>query len=169
MEMVPGAPVPEGDRAFGAMRGRQRHKGLDLYADMGTSVLSPVAGKVVRASDVWVTGFSGYGRHVVLDLGDGRELLIGHFDDLEVVPGDEVVRGDLLGTVGDTKFTREDKTARFEESEPHVHVELLRGSFPVRHPDTARLDPSDLVFGVALATLLKQLKKKRWFPVMEEL
>lgn len=149
MPMVAAAAVPKGSRAFGAKRRRKdgskrNHNGIDLYAPLGDPVHAPVAGTIRLASKVWRERFSGYGRFVVLDFGD-MELLVGHLEDVDVAEGDKVVKGQQIGTVGDTKFTKADKTARFDDAKPHVHVELLRGRYPV-HPDTARLDPTALAF-----------------------
>lgn len=162
--IVPGAPVPKGTRRFGALRGksRRRHNGVDLYAKLGDDVLAPIDGTVRLASMVWVPRFSGYGRFVVLDIGDGREMLFAHFDDVAVKAGQVVKRGDLLGTVGDTKFTRKNKLARFDSSKPHIHAELLRGRYPA-NAAVARLDPSELAFAAG-----GPQKKKRVFLVTVE-
>lgn len=161
--MVAPAGRPSGPSTYGATRRRsdgtkRTHAGVDLYAPAGTPITSPAAGMVRHAHKTYAEGFSGYGRVVVVRLDSGGEILVAHLDGINVARGQRVKRGDLLGTVGDTAFTRENPRARFESSEPHAHVEFLpRGSYPVPR-GTPRGDPTGLAFYPELGQRVKPPK-----------
>ncbi len=151
MPMVAPAARPKGGSLFGAPRVADDgsptvHRGVDLYADMGTPITSPGAGTVMHANDAWVKGFGGYGRLVVVALDSGGEILAGHLNTLSVGVGDRVKRGERIGTVGDTSYTDDNPTGRFQKTPPHVHVEYLAaGGYPVRR-EVPRDDPTALAF-----------------------
>jgi septal ring factor EnvC (AmiA/AmiB activator) len=73
------------------------HKGLDIRAAEGASVLSVHQGLVVHAG--W---FSGYGNLLIVDHGDGYYSLFAHLASLGVAVGDWVTTGQQLGKVGQT-------------------------------------------------------------------
>ena len=128
---------------FGADRGGHIHQGVDIYAPAGSEVVAPFAGVVGHVNRKWASGFSGYGKAVIVrsELPDGRRIWImfSHLGKIAVRAGDQVAAGELLGTVGTTKYTRADKTGHFESSDPHVHVEVTAN--PWRHT-AVRLDPA---------------------------
>lgn len=139
-----------GSRAFGAVRsyarGKRRHAGVDLFAPKGTPVVAVSRGTVSRAEDSYAPGFRGYGRIVVLHTDAGPYVLYSHLEAVRVRPGERVDAGDVLGTVGDTRFTAHDPSARFQRSKPHLHFELSPRAYP--QPSTAlRLDPAVLYGG----------------------
>lgn len=141
---VPSRP----SRRFGGARADAPHKGVDLYAPRGEEVRAPAAGVVQHAHTTYFPGFGLYGRVVVVALDRGGELLVAHLEDVRVRAGERVARGTVLGTVGDTEFTQKDPTKRFEDSEPHAHVEYLtQGSYPVRR-SVPRENPNALAFYV---------------------
>lgn len=143
-QTVPSRP----SRRFGGPRGDRKHQGVDLYAPRGDVVRSPAAGVVQHAHTTYFPGFGLYGRVVVVALDRGGELLVAHLEDVRVRAGERVAPGTILGTVGDTEFTQEDPTKRFDESEPHAHVEYLtQGSYPVRR-SVPRENPNALAFYV---------------------
>lgn len=114
------------------------HQGVDLVAPVGTLVYSPVAGTVRFASERWQQGFSGYGAVVVVS--DGSvELLFAHLSRVDVTPGEQVQRGQVLGAVGRTAFTREDHAALLQ-SGPHLHFEVSPSPYP-QDSEAPRLDP----------------------------
>ncbi len=82
---------------YGAPRGGRRHAGVDIRGRRGEPVLAAAAGTVVFSGTL-----RGYGRTVILSHGDGYETLYAHNADLLVGPGDEVVRGQPVATVGRT-------------------------------------------------------------------
>lgn len=73
------------------------NSGVQIKAAMGTPIRA-VAGGLVRYAD-W---FKGYGKLVILDHGEGYYSLYAQADELNVSEGQEVVAGQVIGTVGDT-------------------------------------------------------------------
>jgi len=89
--------------------GQEFHKGVDISAPTGTPIHVTADG-IVRLADME----SGYGRLVVVDHGGGVETWYAHMSKYYVHAGQEVRRGELLGTVG----TSGRVTA------PHLHYEV---------------------------------------------
>lgn len=85
------------------------HKGQDISAPMGTPVIGTADGVVVIAG--WQRG---YGRVVYLDHGNGLSTRYGHLSRIDVVEGQTVKRGELLGLVGSTG----------RSTGPHLHYEV---------------------------------------------
>ena len=77
---------------------KQPHFGIDLAAPEGAPVLA-AAGGVVRMAqrDLYFTGGT-----IILDHGHGVTTTYLHLSRLDVVPGQDVVRGELIGKVGKT-------------------------------------------------------------------
>jgi murein hydrolase activator len=73
------------------------HSGIDVRCAAGTQVRAIHAGRVVHSG--W---FHGYGNLMIVDHGDGYFSLMAHLGTLERATGDEVRRGDVVGTVGDS-------------------------------------------------------------------
>ena len=71
------------------------HKGLDISAPSGTPVRATADGTVKLAGMV-----NGYGREVIIDHGHGIETGYGHLSAFAVMPGETVVRGQVIGYVG---------------------------------------------------------------------
>ncbi len=92
------------------------HKGLDISALDGTPVRATADGTVKTAGMV-----SGYGREVVLDHGRGMETCYGHMSRFAVMPGETVVRGQVIGYVG--------HSGRVTGS--HLHYEVRIRNAPV--------------------------------------
>ncbi len=72
--------------------------GIELRADAGAPVLAVSAGRIVHTG--WLRGF---GRIVIVDHGEGHHTLSAHLSRAAVGAGDEVVRGQTIGFVGDTE------------------------------------------------------------------
>ncbi len=88
---------------------REAHHGVTLAAPVGEPVLAPGAGRVLfagtlreRRSNEWTR----LGTVVVLDHGGGVVTVFGHLDGTSVRRGQRVARGDHIGTVGRTGWTR---------------------------------------------------------------
>jgi len=92
------------------------HTGVDLEAHYGTPVRATADGIVAHAE--W--GGS-YGKVVVLDHGSGLQSLYAHLSRFEVVPGQEIRRGDILGLSGGTGRV----------TSPHLHYEVRMHGTPV--------------------------------------
>ena len=71
------------------------HKGVDIGSPNGTPVHASASGRILKA------GFgSGYGREVTIDHGNGVVTLYGHLQGYSVVPGQMVIKGQVIGYVG---------------------------------------------------------------------
>ncbi len=92
------------------------HTGVDLSAALGTPVKATADGVVMFA------GWSGgYGKLVVVDHGGGLETYYAHLSRFEVLPGQEIRRGDTVGKSGGTGHA----------TGPHLHYEVRMGGNPV--------------------------------------
>ncbi len=91
-------------------------KGIDVRAPLGTPVHAIWEGKIVHAG--W---FKGFGHLMIIDHGDGFFSLMAHLDQLEKAVGDEVHRGDRVGTVGDSGSLKG----------PYLYFELRDGQKPL--------------------------------------
>jgi murein DD-endopeptidase MepM/ murein hydrolase activator NlpD len=92
---------------FGTLR---FHSGIDFASEIGSPIYATADGIVES------TKYSGgYGNCVIIDHGFGYKTLYGHCRDFVAKPGQKVVRGDKIATVGMTGTT----------SGPHVHYEVL--------------------------------------------
>lgn len=92
------------------------HAGLDISAPFGTMVEAAADGLVFQAGPD-----AGYGNAVLIDHGYGITTKYGHLSKAAVVIGQEVKRGQIIGTVGMTGRT----------TGPHLHYEVLVHETPV--------------------------------------
>lgn len=95
---------------------RAFHTGVDITAPAGTAVRATADGIVTHAE--WA---SGYGRLVVVDHGRGVSTYYAHLSRFNVVAGQEVRQGDIVGAVG--------SSGRAQSS--HLHYEVRQGGTPV--------------------------------------
>lgn len=82
--------------------------------DLGKPVVASAAGRVVTSNN---TGTTGYGRHVVIDHGNGETSVYAHLQHAHVVAGTWVDQGALIGQLGTTG----------NSSGPHLHYEQKVG------------------------------------------
>ncbi len=74
------------------------HYGIDIAAKKGTKIKSSGTGVVTMAeSDLYYTGGT-----IIMDHGHGISTIYSHLESLNVKVGDEVLQGDVIGTVGST-------------------------------------------------------------------
>jgi len=74
------------------------HYGIDIAAKKGTKIKSSATGVVTMAeSDLYYTGGT-----IIMDHGHGISTIYSHLATLNVQVGDEVLQGDIIGTVGST-------------------------------------------------------------------
>jgi murein DD-endopeptidase MepM/ murein hydrolase activator NlpD len=92
------------------------HTGIDIEAPYGTPVRAPADGEVSGAS----MG-AGYGRQVVLNHGHDLLTVYGHLSSVAVVPGQHVIRGQVIGYVGQSG----------RATGPHLHYEVRVHNVPV--------------------------------------
>ena len=89
---------------------RKFHEGIDFSADIGTPIYATGDGTVVKSG--YTSG--GYGNMVIIDHGFGYQTLYGHMKSISVLNGSEIKRGDVIGTVGSTGYSKG----------PHLHYEV---------------------------------------------
>lgn len=105
-----------GLRRHPIFRLRQFHQGVDISAAMGAPVRAAFDGMVLYAG--W---FGGYGKLVVIDHGDGFSTLYGHLSTIDIGPGQQVTRGQVIGRVGSTGYS----------TGPHLHFEIRHRGKPI--------------------------------------
>lgn len=86
------------------------HNGEDIAAPRGTPVHATAAGTVTRAAAA-----GGFGNLVEIEHDATYRTRYAHLDTITVKAGQEVLRGDLIGTVGSTGTA----------TGPHLHYEVL--------------------------------------------
>lgn len=74
------------------------HNGVDIANSWGTAVLAADSGRVVSV----LNEAYGYGRHIIIDHGDGLRTLYAHLSESLVGVGDNVSRGQQIGRMGST-------------------------------------------------------------------
>ena len=126
-------PVPGAKRTtqFGTRRyinddaNSYRHTGIDLAIARGTEIKAINNGKVIFSEKLIQTGNT-----ILIEHGLGLISWYYHLDELRVVVGDDVKKGDILGTVGSTGFS----------TGPHLHLNLsVNGTYI--DPNTALAGP----------------------------
>lgn len=85
------------------------HSGMDFSASIGTDVYATGDGKVIKVG--WQTG---YGKTIVIDHGFGYQTMYAHLSDYHTKVGRKVVRGEVIGAVGNTG----------KSTGPHLHYEV---------------------------------------------
>jgi len=91
------------------------HKGLDIGNNNGTPINATAAGVVIYS------GWHGsYGRKIVIYHGFGYSTVYAHLYRLNVAVGDEVEKGEVIGTMGSTG----------RSTGPHLHYEVLVDGVP---------------------------------------
>jgi murein DD-endopeptidase MepM/ murein hydrolase activator NlpD len=97
-------------------RGGDFHNGVDIKVPIGSPVYAAGAGRVVETGSV-----SGYGLTVVVAHDYGLETVYAHLKKIEVKPGQEVKRGQVIALSGNTGRT----------TGSHLHYEVRAGGTPV--------------------------------------
>jgi murein DD-endopeptidase MepM/ murein hydrolase activator NlpD len=92
------------------------HTGIDIDAPYGTPVRAAGDGDVLDE-----TMGSGYGRQVVIDHGHDVLTVYGHLSASAVVPGQHVIRGQIIAYVGQSG----------RATGPHLHYEVRVHNVPV--------------------------------------
>lgn len=92
------------------------HTGVDISAPMGAPIKATADGIVMFAN--WN---SGYGRCVIVDHGNGYQTLYGHMSHIDVIDGQEIRQGEVVGRVGSTG----------RSTGTHVHYEVRTHSMPI--------------------------------------
>ncbi len=93
------------------------HEGIDLTARRGTNIYATADGEILQAG--YRAG--GFGKKVLIDHGYGYRTVYGHCDEILVVPGQHVIRGEVVARVGSTGLSKS----------PHLHYEVHVNGRPV--------------------------------------
>ncbi|CAN5257699.1 M23 family metallopeptidase [soil metagenome] len=93
------------------------HTGMDFTAPIGTDIYATGNGTVVHVE----YNNGGYGNHVVVDHGFGFQTLYGHMHKISVKRGQKILRGDVLGIVGNTGTS----------TGPHLHYEVIKNGVKI--------------------------------------
>jgi len=88
---------------------RKHHKGHDFSAKIGTEVLSTANGIVKSSRKSYISG-----NYIEIDHGNGYATAYTHLSERLVKKGDKVIRGDIIGKVGNTG----------KSTAPHLHYEI---------------------------------------------
>lgn len=86
-----------GSRRFFNNQPRNPHSGLDIAAPTGTAVKAPAKGTVIDTGDFFFNGNT-----ILVDHGQGLISGYFHLSAIEVKPGQQINKGDLLGRIGAT-------------------------------------------------------------------
>lgn len=101
------------------------HTGVDLRGGNGQNIIATADGIVTRAF------FNGsYGRYIEIDHGNGYITKFAHMKKLLVKRGDQVKRGQSIGTVGSSG----------RSTGPHLHYEVCLNDKPVNPGKFMRVD-----------------------------
>lgn len=92
------------------------HEGIDLSAPMGAPIIAPASGRVISVSNE-----PGYGNTFQIDHGNGIVTKFAHCSRIVVHIGQQVTRGQLIATVGNTGLA----------TGPHLHYEVHVNGQPV--------------------------------------
>jgi murein DD-endopeptidase MepM/ murein hydrolase activator NlpD len=103
-------------RSYGGGPVTSYHSGHDYGADAGTPILAPNAGTVALAEPLQVRG-----NVVILDHGLGVYSAFWHLSHIDVVAGQTVGQGEVVGLVGNTGLS----------TGPHLHWEMRVLGVPV--------------------------------------
>ena len=109
-------------------RGKERtydsHNGTDFAIPVGTIVVAPAPGRVVRVSNEFHRG----GLKVVIDHGRGLITTSNHLGRALVTPGQMVTRAQPIALAGGSGV---DMLAAFPWSAPHVHFNTWLNGLPI--------------------------------------
>jgi hypothetical protein len=100
------------------------HNGTDFAVPVGSAVVAPAPGRVIEVINEYNRG----GLKVFLDHGNGLVTNCAHLARASVSPGDEVLRGQGIGTSG---YSGLDGLVTFPFGIPHVHFNVWLNGIPI--------------------------------------
>ena len=92
------------------------HDGVDLAAPKNTPVYAIADGIVIKVKRKW----SGYGKYIVIDHGNGLTSKYAHLNGFAIRKGEKITKGQLIGYVGSTGSSTGN----------HLHFELRLNNKP---------------------------------------
>lgn len=95
---------------------KQRHRGIDFAAPLGTPIVAAGAGTILEAKM-----FPNYGNKITVDHGAGYTTVFAHLKGFDAQKGQKVKQGEVIGYVGSTGLSKK----------PHLHYEALGDGKPV--------------------------------------
>ena len=95
---VPGFIWPTSGRISCRWWGYYNHRGLDIAAPKGTPIYAVADGTVIAYKNL----SSGYGKHIIIDHGNGVQTLYAHTSAVHVRVGQKVSQGQVVAAVGRT-------------------------------------------------------------------
>lgn len=98
------------------------HEGIDISNQTGTPIYATAAGMVTSTEYT-----SGYGKHLIIDHGNGYKSLYAHLYNYKVKEGESVSNGQIIGLMGDTGYS----------TGPHLHYEM--------HYKQGKLNPANFL------------------------
>jgi murein DD-endopeptidase MepM/ murein hydrolase activator NlpD len=110
------------------------HSGIDIDAPYGSPVRAAADGDVTEAAM-----HSGYGREIVIEHGHDVMTVYGHLSAMSVVPGQHVLRGQVIGLVGQSG----------RATGPHLHYEVRVHKVPVNPHKYLRTTYEQIAFSEA--------------------
>lgn len=105
-----------GYRVHPVFKTERFHAGIDFTGPIGTPIYATGNGVVEKNPSE-----GGYGLHVRINHGYGYSSLYAHMSKVLVAPGQKVVRGQVIGLLGNTGLS----------TGPHCHYEVHRNGQPV--------------------------------------
>jgi LysM repeat protein len=99
-------------------QGVHGNNAVDLADPVGTSIVASASGQVIIARSGGWNG--GYGNYIVIKHSNGTQTLYAHASKIDVVTGQEVEQGSVIGEVGSTG----------KSTGPHLHFEIRGAKNP---------------------------------------
>ncbi len=100
-------------------KGKYMHQGVDFSAPRGTQIVATAGGKVTATKQSSLQ--AGYGNYISISHGDGFVTHYSHLDEIFVKKGQQVSKGEVIGTVGNSGGS----------VAPHLHYEIIQNGNPV--------------------------------------
>ncbi|MCX6245301.1 MAG: M23 family metallopeptidase [Bacteroidetes bacterium] len=97
---------------------RKFHEGMDFSASIGTEVYATGNGMIEMAGR---DEGGGYGNEIIIDHGYSYKTVYAHLSRIFVKPGQKVLRGMIIGYVGNTG----------KSTSPHLHYEVRKNGIPL--------------------------------------
>ncbi|MFH1281766.1 MAG: LysM peptidoglycan-binding domain-containing M23 family metallopeptidase [Candidatus Omnitrophota bacterium] len=101
---------------FGSSYHNLINRGINIQASAGADILASRGGKVVFYSK----RFGNYGQTVIIDHGDGLRSVYSRISEIFVRPGENVLRGALVGRVG----------ASNRDKNSYLYFQICKGAMP---------------------------------------